>query len=84
MSTPAVSDGWQAEVKQVVCQVLEVDDKELGMTTLFHDDLGADSMKLIDLLATFEIKYDVDVDESELDHMIHLGGVLEVLARALK
>lgn len=72
-----------AEIRGVLADVLEVDESRIGEDTLFKEDLDADSMKLIEVLARLEIEYDVEIDESELDRMVNLRGVCEVLAQAI-
>ncbi|HEV2781455.1 MAG TPA: acyl carrier protein [Actinophytocola sp.] len=71
------------EIRSIVCRVLEVDDGRLSDTALFIEDLGADSMKLLELLANLEIEFDVEVDESEFDRLVDLNGVYDVLGAAL-
>ena len=72
-----------AEIKTVVCRVLEVDEDAVGPTDHFVDDLGADSMKLIELLANLEIEFDVEVDSAEFERLVDLDGVYDVLSNAL-
>ncbi|HEY7591967.1 MAG TPA: acyl carrier protein [Actinophytocola sp.] len=72
-----------AEIKTVVCRVLEVDEDQVGPTAHFVDDLGADSMKLIELLANLEIEFDVEVDPAEFEKLVDLDGVYGVLSAAL-
>ena len=72
-----------AEIKAVVCRVLEVDEDQVGPTDLFVDELGADSMKLIELLANLEIEFDVEVDPAEFEKLVDLEGVYGVLSTAL-
>jgi acyl carrier protein len=71
------------EIKAVVCRVLEVDEDEVAPTDHFVDALGADSMKLIELLANLEIEFDVEVDSAEFERLVTLDGVYDVLACAL-
>lgn len=71
------------EIKKLVCRVLEVEPGEVGDTDRFVDDLDADSMKLIELLAHLEIEFDVEIDEDELLRLVNLRGVYEVLSEAL-
>jgi acyl carrier protein len=71
------------EIKAVVCRVLEVDDDQVGPADHFVDDLGADSMKLIELLANLEIEFDVEVDPAEFEKLVNLDGVYGVLSAAL-
>ncbi|OLF04858.1 acyl carrier protein [Actinophytocola xanthii] len=71
------------EIKAVVCRVLEVDGDQVGPTDHFVEDLGADSMKLIELLANLEIEFDVEVDSAEFERLVTLEGVYDVLSTAL-
>ncbi len=81
--TPLVAER-AGEIRSVVCRVLEVDDAAVTETALFVDELGADSMKLLELLANLEIEFDVEVDESEFPRLINLQGVYDVLGAALE
>jgi acyl carrier protein len=72
------------EIRAVVCRVLEVDDDQVGPADHFVDDLGADSMKLIELLANLEIEFDVEVDPAEFERLVSLDGVYAVLSEALE
>ncbi len=71
------------DIKAVVCRVLEVDADEVGPADHFVTDLGADSMKLIELLANLEIEFDVEVDPAEFERLVDLDGVYAVLSEAL-
>jgi acyl carrier protein len=79
----AVVEERAAEIKAVVCRVLEVDEDQVGPADHFVDDLDADSMKLIELLANLEIEFDVEVDPAEFEKLVNLDGVYGVLSNAL-
>ena len=72
------------EIRSVVCRVLEVDEGTVGPTDHFVIDLGADSMKLIELLANLEIEFDIEVDPAEFERLIDLEGVYAVLSEAVE
>jgi acyl carrier protein len=80
--TPAVAERAE-EIRSVVVRVLEVDAERVTPTALFVDELGADSMKLLELLANLEIEFDVEVDESQFERLINLAGVYDVLGAVL-
>ncbi|PXY17200.1 polyketide-8 synthase acyl carrier protein [Prauserella sp. PE36] len=71
------------EIKELVCRVLEIEPEKVSDTDLFTEDLGADSMKLIELLANLEIEFDVEIDEDEIERLVNLRGVYDVLSAAL-
>lgn len=72
------------DIKAVVCRVLEVDVDGVGPDDHFVLHLGADSMKLIELLANLEIEFDVEVDPAEFERLVTLDGVYAVLSEALE
>lgn len=72
------------EIKAVVCRVLEVDEDRVAPSDHFVEHLGADSMKLIELLANLEIEFDIDVDSGEFERLVTLDGVYDVLSTALE
>jgi acyl carrier protein len=72
------------EIRAVVARVLEVDEDEVGPADHFVEQLGADSMKLIELLANLEIEFDVEVDPGEFERLVNLDGVYAVLSEALE
>lgn len=80
--TPTIAER-AGEIKSIVCRVLEVEEGQVTDTALFIDDLGADSMKLLELLANLEIEFDVEVDESEFERLVNLEGVYDVLGTVL-
>ena len=53
------------EVKEIIADVLDVNSEEIDITTNLADDLGADSLDAIDIVASIEDQYSVEVpDES--------------------
>ncbi|MCP2254729.1 acyl carrier protein [Prauserella aidingensis] len=82
-TVPAAVAGRAREIEALVCRVLEVESGTVGPEDRFVDDLGADSMKLIELLSHLEIEFDVEIDEDELERLVHLQGVYDVLGDVL-
>jgi len=79
----AAVEAKAAEIKTIVCRVLSVDPATVSDTDLFIEDLGADSLKLVEVLATLQIKLDVEVDPADFRRLVNLEGVYEVLSEAL-
>lgn len=75
----AVSEATRTKVKNIVCDVLELEDGEVTTTSLFVEDHGADSMRAIEILASLELAFGVTIDQSQLERMVNLEGVYQVL-----
>lgn len=55
------------QFKQCAVDVLAVDPSKVTMDARFNEDLGADSLDLVELVMALEESFDVTVDESELE-----------------
>lgn len=67
------------EVKEIVCDILEIDPDELTETSLFKEEHDADSLRAIEILAALEKKFGVVIDQTELARMVNMEGVYSVL-----
>ena len=79
MASPAAQ---QDEIKEIVCDILEIDPDDVTDTSLFKEDHQADSLRAIEILAALEKRFDVVIDQAELARMVNLAGVYEVVADA--
>jgi acyl carrier protein len=70
------------EIKEIVCDILEIDPDELTEGSLFKEDHDADSLRAIEILAALEKKCDVVIDQSQLAEMVNLEGVYKVVSEA--
>ena len=55
-----MDDGILVNVKKLVAQELGIDEAEVTPEASFQDDLGADSLALVELLMAFEEKFEID------------------------
>lgn len=71
-----------AKIKDIVCDILELEEDEVTESSLFKEDHGADSLRAIEILAALEKHFKVVIDQAELGRMVNLKGVEEVVAEA--
>lgn len=74
------SEQRMAQIREIIGEVLELDDDEFTDTGHFVEDYEADSLRAIEILARLEKKYNVEIPQSELARMINVKTVYEVLA----
>ena len=67
------------QAKELVCETLEVGDEELQDSTHFVDDLGIDSILIIELKTRFEEQYDIAIDKEILKDLNCLTDIIEYL-----
>lgn len=79
--TTAIDERKQ-QLKDIVCEILEIDADEVTDTSLFKEEHDADSLRAIEILSALERTYNVTIDQSELQRMVNLDGVYAVVAEA--
>ena len=58
------------KVKKIIADKLSVDLEELVPEASFADDLGADSLDLVELVMSMEEEFDIDISDGDAEKMI--------------
>ena len=66
-------------VKKIVVEHLGVEADKVTEDASFIDDLGADSLDIVELITAVEDRYDVELPEEELEHMKNAGDLWKFL-----
>ncbi|MDQ2643399.1 MAG: acyl carrier protein [Myxococcota bacterium] len=56
-----------AEVKRIIKEQLDVDEKDIKEESTFIDDLGADSLGLVELVLAFEEAFEIDIPDEDTE-----------------
>ena len=64
-------------IKRLTAEQLNVDESEINLTTSFIDDLGADSLDLVDLMMALEEEFDIEVTEDEVENLKTVGDIVD-------
>ncbi len=52
-------------IKRVVAETLKIDEDRVDENARFVEDLGAESIQSVELVAAFEEEFDISMDEEE-------------------
>jgi acyl carrier protein len=55
------------KVKQIIVEQLGVDENQVEPSASFVDDLGADSLDIVELVMAFEEAFDLDIPDDEAE-----------------
>ncbi|MEL7571123.1 MAG: acyl carrier protein, partial [Eubacteriaceae bacterium] len=58
---------------------VEVDQSVLSGNTSFIDDLGADSIDLLELVLAFEDEFGIQIDEDDIKNIRTVGDIVEYI-----
>lgn len=82
--TTAVDTARMTRIKEIVCDILELEEDEVTETSLFSEDHDADSLRAIEILASLEKAFGVVIDQAELTRMVNLAGVYQVVTESIE
>ncbi len=67
-------------VRKVIVEQLDVREEEVTPDATFTDDLGADSLDLVELVMAFEQEFDVSISEEEAEQVRTVADAVRLLA----
>lgn len=67
------------KVKTIVAQQLGANADEITMDSTFIEDLGADSLDVVELVMALEDEFDMEIDEDEAENISTIGDVVEYI-----
>ena len=59
--------GVQERVKGIIGEQLGVDEEEVTLDASFTDDLGADSLDIVELVMAFEEEFGIEIPDEEAE-----------------
>jgi acyl carrier protein len=69
-----------AAMREIVSEILELEDDELTETSSFVDDHGADSLRAIEIMTRVEKKFKVRIPQNDLPKMTNVANLYKVVA----
>jgi acyl carrier protein len=66
----------QERVKNIICDQLAVESEKVTDTASFIDDLGADSLDIVELVMTMEEEFELDIPDEDAEKMKTVGDVV--------
>jgi len=67
------------KVKEVVIEQLECGDKEIDENSKFIEDLGADSLDVVELVMALEEEFDIEIPDEDAESILTVGDALKYI-----
>ena len=68
-------------VKNVIVDQLSVDADEVTLEASFVDDLGADSLDVVELIMGLETEFDIEIPDEDAEKISTVGDAVEYIKR---
>ncbi len=67
------------KVKEIIMAQLGTDESSISMDTSFVDDLGADSLDVVELIMALEEEFDMEIADGEAENIKTVGDVVDYI-----
>lgn len=67
------------KVKDIIVEQLGVDEGEVDAETSFVDDLGADSLDIVELIMALEEEFNVEISDEQAESITTVGEAVEYI-----
>ena len=72
------------KVKEIVSQQLDVDIAQIKPESQFIDDLGADSLAIVELVLAFEEQFEIDIPDEDTEKIRTVGDAVTYISSRKK
>jgi len=72
--------GVQERVKSIIVEQLGVDEEEVTLDASFTDDLGADSLDIVELVMAFEEEFGIEIPDEEAEKISNVKEAVDYIA----
>jgi acyl carrier protein len=73
-----------SQVIEIICEQLDVKREDVSPAKTFNDDLGADSLAIVELVLALEEKFDIKIPDEEVDNIKTVGDAIAYIERRSK
>ena len=67
------------KVKQIISEQLGIDEKEVALESAFIEDLGADSLDIVELIMAMESEFDMEIEDDEVEDISTVEDVVNYI-----
>ena len=68
-------------IKKIIVDQLGVDESKITEKSSFVDDLGADSLDIVELIMAFEEEFDIEIPDEDAEKMKTIGDAVKYLSK---
>lgn len=66
-------------VKKIIVDRLGVEESQVTPEATFKDDLGADSLDVVELVMELEDEFDMEISDEDAEKIVTVGDVVEYI-----
>ena len=67
------------KVKRIIVDQLDVEEDKVTEAASITDDLGADSLDVVDLVMSFEEEFDIEIPDDQVEKIKTVGDIVKFI-----
>lgn len=67
------------KVKSIIIEQLGVTETSITLEASFIDDLGADSLDIVELIMALEEEFDIEIPDADAEKVVTVGDVVDYI-----
>lgn len=67
------------KVRSILVDQLDVDEDSITLESSIADDLGADSLDVVDMVMSLEEEFDVEIPDEDIESMKTVGDIVKFI-----
>ena len=69
------------KLKDIIAEQLSVEADEVNLDSNIQDDLGADSLDVVDLITTIEDEFDISIPDEAVEEIKTVGDIVNYIEK---
>ena len=74
-----MSESIEAKVREIVAEQLQISADEINLDSSFIDDLGADSLDIVELVMAMEDAFQMDIPDEEAEKIQTVRNAIDYI-----
>lgn len=71
------------KLREIIVDVLAVNENDITMETTFVDDLGADSLDVFQIIMGIEEAFEIEIENDDAEKIVTVGDAVEQIKNAI-
>ncbi len=67
------------KVSSIIMDQLDVEEDKVTKDAVIQDDLGADSLDIVDLVMSFEEEFDIEIPDDQVENIKTVGDIVKYI-----
>lgn len=71
----------EKKIKEIIMNQLDLDEKEITPEAAFIDDLGADSLDVVEIVMAMEEAFDLEIPDEDVENITIVQDVIDYIKK---